>query len=238
VADPRVNTTERTFVLYDGDVFDQVDTNWFKEPYWRERDLVLDEVFGRGSTLFVSQLDEVWVLRHYRRGGVMAQLTEDKYFWMGLEHTRAFREWRLLSELFDRNMPVPRPVAAYVSREGLSYRASLITTCIQNAQSLASMISGGLVQEFHWQSIGNTLRHFHDENVNHMDLNAHNILIDKQQRVFVVDFDKSGFRRDGAWKKSNVNRLLRSLHKISLEMGTIFDEDGWNCMLSSYNSAS
>jgi len=238
VADPRVDKTDMTFVLYDGDALDQVDTNWFQESYWRKHDLVLNEVLGRGPTLFVSQLDEVWVLRHYRRGGFMARLTEDKYFWMGLEHTRAFREWRLLRELFDRNMPVPRPVAAYVSREGLSYRASLITACIQNSQSLASMISGGLVREFHWQSIGNTLRCFHDESVNHMDLNAHNILIDEQQRIFIVDFDKGGFRRDGAWKKNNVDRLLRSLRKISLETGTIFDEDGWSCMLSSYHSTS
>jgi len=237
VADPRVDAKGASFILYDGAVLEQVPQSWFQESYWRERGLVVDEVRGRGSTLFVSRDQEVWVLRHYRRGGFMSRLTADNYLWMGLERTRAFREWRLLQELFDRGMPVPRPVAAHVSRNGLSYRADLITACIRDTQSWASMIGSGEVRDSHWQSIGSTVRRFHDQGVDHTDLTAHNILIDDQQRIFVVDFDKGGFRSRGGWKKANLDRLLRSLRKVSMETGAAFDEAGWQLLVASYHSA-
>ena len=237
MADPRIDRKGASFILYDGSVLDQVSEHWFLEPYWRERELVVAEVPGRGATLFVSQAEEVWVLRHYRRGGFMAGLTDDHYLWMGLERTRAFQEWRLLHDLFARGMPVPRPIAAHVSRKGLGYRADIVTACIENTQSWASLISSGEVRDSHWQSIGSTVRRFHDEGVDHTDLTAHNILIDDQHRIFVVDFDKGSFRSHGRWKKGNLKRLLRSLRKISLETGAVFDEEGWHLLVSSYHSA-
>ena len=99
------------------------------------------------------------------------------------------------------------------------------------------MISSGDVGDGHWENIGRTLRRFHDEGVNHHDLNAHNILIDDRQQVFLVDFDRGGLRDRGTWTQSNINRLLRSLRKISLETGVAFDEAGWSRLVSSYESA-
>lgn len=237
MANLRVQRTGAAFVLFDGGLFDRVPDGWFVESFWREKNLVTAERPGRGSVLFVRHADETWVLRHYRRGGLMARLNEDYYLWAGLERTRAFREWRLLDELSRRGLPVPRPIAAHVIKKGLSYRADILTACIENTRSYASMISSGDVGDGHWENIGRTLRRFHDEGVNHHDLNAHNILIDDRQRVFLVDFDRGGLRDRGAWTQSNINRLLRSLRKISLETGVAFDEAGWSRLVSSYESA-
>ncbi len=66
-------------------------------------------------------------LRHYRRGGLMARLADDLYLWTGEERTRAFREWRLLRQLREWQLPVPRPIAAGYRRHGLAYRADLLT---------------------------------------------------------------------------------------------------------------
>ena len=237
MADLRVEKTGAAFVLFDGSAFARVPNEWFLESFWRDKNLVTDERPGRGSVLFVRHAEETWVLRHYRRGGFMARLTEDHYLWTGLERTRAFREWRLLQELSGRGLPVPRPIAAHVIREGLTYRANIITGCIENTRSWASMISSGDASDAHWENIGRTLRRFHDEGVNHPDLNAHNILIDDRQRVFLVDFDRGGLRGRGTWTRGNINRLLRSLRKISLETGVAFDEAGWGRLTGSYESA-
>ena len=112
MANLRVQRTGAAFVLFDGGLFDRVPDGWFVESFWREKNLVTAERPGRGSVLFVRHADETWVLRHYRRGGLMARLNEDYYLWAGLERTRAFREWRLLDELSRRGLPVPRPIAA------------------------------------------------------------------------------------------------------------------------------
>ena len=209
---------------------------WFSDSHWQERNLVVGEEAGRGAVLFVSQGDGVWALRHYRRGGVIARLTPDRYVWTGLERTRAFREWRLLLELHEEGLPVPNPVAAYVARHGLSYRGDIITERIADARSLASKIVSGEMHERNWEVIGAVLRRFHDRGVDHADLNAHNVLLGRAGRVFLVDFDRGAIRAGGSWKQRNLDRLRRSLHKISRQTDAVFDERGWRGLLRGYRS--
>ena len=47
------------------------------------------------------------VLRHYRRGGLVAPLLGDKYVWNGRTRSRGFAEFALLAELARRGLPVP-----------------------------------------------------------------------------------------------------------------------------------
>ena len=234
---PHVKTMQTSSVLFDRNVYANISEDWFLESYWRAHQLVINEISGRGSVFVVRQEEETWVLRHYRRGGFMMQLTEDSYVWTGLERTRSFREWYLLYELYKRGLPVPCPVAAQVIRNGIFYQANIITKCIEHTRSWASMVISGEAQNSHWKTVGMTLRRFHDEGVNHADLNAHNILIDTSNHVFLVDFDRSSIIGDGSWKKTNIKRLLRSLRKVSLETGARFDEIGWKELLRGYNSS-
>lgn len=234
MGNPRVEQVETSFVLFDGARFDHVRAEWFRESYWLERGAVVGEALGRGSVWFVRQEQEFWALRHYHRGGFMTRFSEQHYLWMGLERTRAFREWRLLQALYERGMPVPRPIAACVNRRGPLYRADIITVCLKDTRSWAARIGTGDVSAEHWPLIGRTLRRFHDEGVDHPDLNARNILIDDSQGIFLVDFDKGGFRSSGAWKKANLRRLERSLRKIALETATTFDGEAWRQLEAGY----
>ena len=43
-------------------------------------------------------------------------------------------------------------------------------------------------------------------------------------------------RGDGGWKQRNLKRLLRSLRKICLETGAVFDAAGWRGLLAGYAS--
>ena len=210
---------------------------WFQDRFWRERNLVVGEEPGRGAVLFVRRGERTWALRHYRRGGAVARLTADRYLWTGLERTRAFREWRLLRDLHDGGLPVPRPVAAHVRRSGLTWRGDIITERIPDTRSLASAMAAGEVDAGTWAAIGATLRRFHGRGVDHADLNAHNVLLDPQGGVFLVDFDRGAVRAGSGWQRRNLDRLRRSLHKIARTAGGAFGEPDWRRLLRGYRSA-
>ena len=232
--DPKIKRVGGRTVLFDRAVVDDAFNEWFEPRYWRERERVRGTAPGCGSATFVEANGETWVLRHYHRGGVIARLSDDLYVWQGVERSRAFLEWRLLSTLFESGLPVPRPIAARVFRHGFAYTADILTVYIEDTRSVDSMLHAGEPLGDRWQAIGRTVRRFHDQGVDHSDLNVRNILLDGQGRVFLVDFDKGRQRRTGSWKKGNLQRLQRSLRKTALEIGEPYDEEVWRRIEAGY----
>ncbi len=220
-------------MLFDGGE-QAVSEQWFERDYWLSRDAVVDQALGRGTVLVVRHDVQTWVLRHYHRGGIVSRFVHDHYLWLGLERTRAFREWRLLRQLFDIGLPVPRPVAARVVRHGPLYQADIITEYLTGARALASFLREGRVPPQQWARIGRMVREFHRHGVDHPDLTAHNILLDSEGRVYLVDFDKAGIRRPGRWRQAGIARLQRSLRKVALETGMLFAEDDWRALKGGY----
>lgn len=238
-ADWRVEHQGSSIVLARPGEPEHIEAEWFGDRYWRELDLIVGEAPGRGAVLFVRRGTRNWALRHYRRGGAVARLTADRYLWTGLERTRPFREWRLVRNLHDAGLPVPNPVAAHVSRSGLTYRGDIITERIADTRSLASAMAAGRIDAGAWEAVGTTLRRFHDRGVDHADLNAHNVLLDAGMRVFLVDFDRGAVRTGGSgWKRRNLRRLRRSVDKIARSCGGEFGEPAWRRLLRGYGSAS
>jgi 3-deoxy-D-manno-octulosonic acid kinase len=207
----------------------------FDAQWWRARGTAAQAAGGRGATLFVADGARNWVLRHYRRGGLMARLLDDRYLWTGEARTRPFREWQLLRDMHATGLPVPAPVAARYQRSGAFYRGDLITERIADAQPLPVLLDAGPLRPETWKAIGGCVRAFHDHGVCHADLNAHNVLIDGAGRVFLVDFDRGRRRAPGRWRARNLARLLHSLHKIarSLPAGR-FGDDDWDLLVGAY----
>ena len=50
---------------------------WFDAGEWRRAGAVALETSGRGEVLIVAHGAETWVLRHYRRGGMIARFLGD-----------------------------------------------------------------------------------------------------------------------------------------------------------------
>jgi RIO-like serine/threonine protein kinase len=59
-----------------------------------------------------------------------------------------------------------------------------------------------------------TLEKFYKENVYHSDLNSKNIIIDKNNNIYVLDFDNSYFFYEKKLFRKSILRLERSLKKI------------------------
>jgi len=233
---PIEKNTARGAILYDGQVLDQVEEAWFDPAYWEAEGRVVGRAAGRGTTLIVESASGVWVLRHFQRGGLAAKPFKDRYLWKHSSATRPFREWHLLAELGKRGLPVPRPVAARFERAGIWYRGDLITAYLPDTKSLAELLDIGHQDEAVWAEIGRGLRCFHDEGVDHADLNAHNILLNEQYKVFVVDFDRGVIKPPGRWAKQNLNRLERSLRKLATERGGAFPAVGWRALRLAYDN--
>ncbi|MDK9688485.1 3-deoxy-D-manno-octulosonic acid kinase [Halomonas sp. LC1] len=191
-------------------------TALFEAAYWRTRHLVVGEAPGRGSSLFLqARDDEQWVLRPYQRGGLIAKLSQQRYVWLGVERTRAFREVRLTAALYEQGLPVPRPVACCVTRFGLTYEAALLTVRIPGARALASLLTNGEADEALLKRVGAMIKRFHQAGLDHVDLNARNILVDETGKPWLIDLDRCRLRPPGKWQASNLQRLERSVVKFA-----------------------
>ncbi|ERM63342.1 3-deoxy-D-manno-octulosonic acid kinase, partial [Vibrio mimicus CAIM 1882] len=158
--------------------------------FWQQNDKVLGSATGRGTTWFVQLQQTQGALRHYRRGGLFGKVVADSYWFSGWEKTRSYQEFMLLNRLREAGVNVPRPIAARVKKHGLLYKADLLSEKVLNARDLVSILQEKPISAELYRKIGREIRKMHDAQVNHTDLNIHNILIDDQEKVWIIDFDK------------------------------------------------
>jgi 3-deoxy-D-manno-octulosonic acid kinase len=224
--------TARGAMLYDASRCGQPDESMFARETWCARGALEESAGGRGTVAFVQDGMQRWVLRHYRRGGLVARLLGDRYLWTGADRTRAFREWRLLRELRAANLPVPAPVAARYERGVLFYRADLITEELPTRRTLAGALAAAPLAAQDWRKVGECIGRLHAHGVQHADLNAHNLLLGDDGVVYVLDFDRGRMRPRGAWEQAVLQRLRRSLRKVTVALPPgRFDEAAWQALL-------
>lgn len=204
-------------ILFDHERLAQADAELFDPGCWRDAQGESGQG-GRGTVWFVRGEFGPGVLRHYRRGGLVGRMNRDRYLWRGEDATRSFREFRLLALLQARGFAVPAPLAAGYDRYGAFYRADILTGLIPDARTLAQRLHDDPPPAAVWRRIGETLAHFHGEGVYHADLNAHNVMIDAAQRIWLIDFDRGEIRApEGEWPRENLQRLQRSLRKLGAD---------------------
>jgi 3-deoxy-D-manno-octulosonic acid kinase len=218
-------------ILYDAARLRKPEAALFTREHWAARDALEEFAGGRGSVCALRTEQGDWILRHYRRGGFAARISHDRYLWLGASATRSFREWRLLAELHRQGLPVPSPIAARFERQGLSYRADIITARLPNSRTLAKAIETEPLEPSTWQQIGRTIAQFHAAGVHHADLNAHNIML-VDEAVYWIDFDRGRVRARGSWEGEVVARLRRSLRKVKAQRPqSHFAEGDWQSLL-------
>jgi 3-deoxy-D-manno-octulosonic acid kinase len=220
-----------------GSLLDACGEAVFEPRFWAGRSELAAAAAGRGSAWFLDSGTRHWVLRHYRRGGLIAHLSDDRYFWTGESRVRAFAEYRLLACLIERGLPVPRPIGACYRRAGLRYRCDLITERIEGSAALSAELAARALSDEAWRSIGAAIARLHQAGVDHADLNAHNILIGRLGAVSVIDFDRGRIRGAGMWRLRNLRRLRRSLEKVTRDLppGRFYPQ-AWTSLLAGYGA--
>jgi 3-deoxy-D-manno-octulosonic acid kinase len=229
--------TARGGMLYDASLAGHADESLFDPERWRSGGAVEQQPGGRGAITYLRDGPHRWVLRHYRRGGAIARLLDDRYLFSGAERTRAFREWRLLRELAARGLPAPRPVAARYLRSGLVYRADLLTVELPARLTLAAALRAGELPVPRWADVGRCIGAFHAQGVRHADLNAHNVVLGTARDVYLLDFDRGRIVPRGAWEAAVLARLERSLRKVTRGLpGNRFGPAQWDQLLAGYEN--
>lgn len=233
------------YCLFDHDEIEQFSISMLSEEYWRKENAITGSAQGRGTTWFVQYRDQKhkqtkhWVLRHYYRGGLIGKLIRDSYLFTSQKNTRAAQEFTLLAHMQTLALPAPKPIAYRVTRHGLFYQADLLSSRIENAQDLVAILSKQTISNTLWKKIGMTIKRFHDHNIYHHDLNAHNILIDANNNVFLIDFDRGEIKtsNQSLWQKSNMARLQRSLLKEEKQLPNFcWTQENWQFLLEAYLS--
>jgi len=214
------------------------DAGWFDPYFWGERAVPVSSG-GRGSAWFIERSPEHWVLRHYRRGGLIARVSESAYVFLGENKTRSFAEFRLLQKLHNLGLPVPKPISAAYVRQGPTYSASIIIERLTGAVAWGDCLSGSADSK-NWEIVGRLIRKFHDHGLDHADLNCFNVLL-KHDEGFLIDFDRSVIRHTPSapgkgWQASNLERLHRSLVKVVEQAGEPLStvDNGWPKLLRAY----
>ena len=205
--DQRIQQTNATEYRFESKDFDS--------SYWQTQadTKILDG--GRGGSFLIYLQEQPFVLHQYLRGGMLARVLYDQYVWTGTSQTRPFLEMQVVNHALDNGLPVPQMVAYQVKKSGLFYRAVSISRYIENRGSLAARITGEPLPLEQWFQLGVLIKKMHACSIDHADLNANNILVSDVSNFYLIDFDKATIKINGDdWKRSNLNRLKRSLLKI------------------------
>ncbi|WP_283106946.1 3-deoxy-D-manno-octulosonic acid kinase [Shewanella surugensis] len=229
--------TDVGYIVFNDGLPENPSKNWFNIEYWRENKAIVGSSQGRYTTWFIHHLGENWVLRHYYRGGLIEKISRDRYLFCGLKRTRAMAEFNLLNILYREKFAVPKPIAANIIRQGLYYRADLIIERINDAEDLLARLDRASMTQEEWFALGLCIAQFHQRGVYHADLNAKNILLDKN-KFYLIDFDRGEIKKPhSSWKQANLKRLLRSFNKEKAKSSKLaFTLNNWQQLQQGYQS--
>ena len=228
---------DRCYILHDEEVSGNLERKHFDSAYW-PTNAETEKVFGgRGGSIKINLHGRPAILRQYLRGGMVARLSTDRYLWLGKTRTRAWREWSTLKLAMEAGLPVPAPLGVCVCRDGLLYRAAIITAYIDNSETLAERIMHTALGQKSWHRLGLLLKQFQEHYFRHADLNANNILIDKRDQFFIIDFDKARMMKNlDDWQWLPLRRLQRSLEKIDRQQKLHYRVTDWQALIDGYQS--
>ena len=226
-----------THVWYDECLVTEPIESLFDINYWRSCNAIVGNASGRGTTWFIKLQSTIAALRHYHRGGLFGKIVRDQYLFLGLERTRSYAEFVLLQKLRSAGVNVPRPIAAKVEQIGLLYRADLLSEKISEASDLVDKLQVEHLSNEDYKKIGLEIRKMHDVGVNHTDLNIHNILLDSEGKVWIIDFDKCKQQPGSQWKERNLDRLLRSFRKELAKREIHWSEGDFESLMLGYNQS-
>ncbi|MGQ0814714.1 MAG: lipopolysaccharide kinase InaA family protein [Gemmatimonadota bacterium] len=181
----------------------------------------VEPITGRGAAYVIRPESEAWLVRHYRRGGAVAHVSNDRYARFGGD--RALHELRVSAAARARGIATPEVIAAIAYRSALFTRFDITVVFIDHARDVAQLL-------FEERSAG------HDEiaraasliadmirlGLVHADLNLKNVLVTPTS-AYIVDLDRCRLV-DAAAPRSATKmkrRFLRSLEKWESQTGKI-----------------
>jgi 3-deoxy-D-manno-octulosonic acid kinase len=156
------------------------------------------------------------IVKHYRRGGILRHVVRRHYLHIGA--IRSQREYRMLQRVRGLGIRAPEPLL-YAYRGRLVYRNWLVCRPVVDSLSLARLSQQDpdrllrVMPDFVEQ-----LKRLVEAGVLHVDMHPGNVLVDPEDRIFLIDFDKSRFFRGpkNSLRRRYRRRWERAVRKYAL----------------------
>lgn len=166
-----------------------------------------------------------WAVRHYRRGGAVASLLDDRYVRVG--PTRPEVETRASVAARARGVATPAVIAGVWYSSGAFYRADLVTELLPDATRLADLLFSTERDDRAIDALtvtGSLVRESGARGLTHPDLNAMNVLLRYDAsgpRAYMVDLDRATVSDvpKASFGSAMLDRLERSLRKLGRSSG-------------------
>lgn len=152
-----------------------------------------DRTLGGRTQVFRAQLPGVGpiVVKSYSRGGALRKVLQFQFFRSG--RSRPEREQEMLRFLHAKGISVPSPVAA-MTKGTVLYRAWLVMRAIEPHRTLAQIaLEDEDLLLAVMPQVCDALQKLLELRIFHVDLHPGNVLVDDQNKIFVIDFDHASF---------------------------------------------
>lgn len=152
----------------------------------------VDQILGGRRSICKIDLEGVGpvIVKHYRRGGLLAKFITRYYF--GSQKTRGQIEFEQMELARSLGCGSPEPVA-YAWRGRIFYQAWLVTREVEHAQSLAQIARTSPERtRIAMTALCRQTSILIENSIMHADFHPGNVLVDKHDRVYLIDFDKTG----------------------------------------------
>jgi 3-deoxy-D-manno-octulosonic acid kinase len=156
------------------------------------------------------------VIKYYRRGGIIRHLIKQRYLKCG--KTRCQMEYEQLQKVRSLGINAPEPVA-FAYRGRLFYQCWLVTREIKDHQTLAQISRSNQEQaRMVMQEVVKQVSILIKNKILHVDLHPGNVIVDNQNQVYLLDFDKAGIfpRGKNALRSRYLRRWNRAIQKHGL----------------------
>jgi hypothetical protein len=181
---------------------------------------------GRGGARrLILRGGKVVFIRKYLRGGLMRHFVRDLYL---LRPPRPVRELMATETARAAGCRVPIVHAVAVEESGPFYRGWIVTSAIEGARAYIDVFAAAdeAARGVLLAAAGSAIRNLHDAGVYHPDLNGHNLLIDADGEVAVIDFDRAVLAAPDRYRlaEKGRDRFWRSLLKLTTARGFAIGE--------------
>ena len=178
----------------------------------------VNSALGGRTSITVVRLEGIGsvVIKYYRRGGAVRCLIKQRYIRYG--KTRCQIEYALLQKVRSLGINAPEPVA-FAYRGRLFYQCWLVTREIKHHQTLAQLSCLNEEQaRMVMKEVVKQISMLIKNKILHADLHPGNVIVDDQNQVYLLDFDKGGvFPGDkDALRTRYLRRWNRAIQKHGL----------------------
>ena len=153
---------------------------------------IVNSALGGRTSIRVIRLQGIGsvVIKYYRRGGAIRRLIKKHYLRCGKRRCQI--EFELLQKVRSLGINAPEPVA-FAYRGRLFYQCWLVTRKIQDHQTLVQIsLSNEEQARMAMKAVVKQVSILIKNKILHVDLHPGNVIVDNQNQIYLLDFDKGG----------------------------------------------